>query len=356
VNIPILRPKLPEFHKLEGYLRQLDNTRVYSNFGPLTKLLEKRFAEHLNANPDNIATCVNATLALQGAIQLVNGELKSDVWTLPVYTFAATAHAVINARRNLSFFDIDETFHLSKEVAASHCNVLHVLPFGDEFPGEHYKNFSGNLIIDAAASFDAVENFAHETKDYFVVLVVSLHPTKLPAGAEGALVYSNSAEFIKEFRKWTVFGFDDSRKSLFFGTNAKMNEYSAAVANASLDEWQEKKSIVRKLMDKARTISLNSNLGVHPAMMKDLVNPYWIVNCSNSEELARLRQSLNAHCVETRDWWSEGLHKHPAFFDLSADKKFPNCDQVISRSIALPFFEDLDEKSFEIISDAINFR
>ena len=43
-NVPILRPKLPAAERLVDYLRQIDASRYYSNFGPLACTLEDRLA------------------------------------------------------------------------------------------------------------------------------------------------------------------------------------------------------------------------------------------------------------------------------------------------------------------------
>ena len=40
-----MRPKLPALSQLAPYLRRIDETRIYSNFGPLSVLLEQRIAQ-----------------------------------------------------------------------------------------------------------------------------------------------------------------------------------------------------------------------------------------------------------------------------------------------------------------------
>jgi hypothetical protein len=41
-TIPVMRPKLPSAERLAPYLRQIDEARFYSNFGPLVQRLEAR--------------------------------------------------------------------------------------------------------------------------------------------------------------------------------------------------------------------------------------------------------------------------------------------------------------------------
>src|SRR6267142_5468646 len=63
-NIPVMRPKLPVADRLVGYLRRIDAVRLYSNFGPLTCLLEDRLGEHYGLGTGTVTTVANATLGL----------------------------------------------------------------------------------------------------------------------------------------------------------------------------------------------------------------------------------------------------------------------------------------------------
>jgi dTDP-4-amino-4,6-dideoxygalactose transaminase len=352
VNIPIFRPKLPTYDELEFYLRQIDVNRQYSNFGPLSRLLQERFSEHVGASIRNTATCVNATIALTGASQLLNPSGRP--WKLPVYTFVATAQAVMNAGQEFDLQDITTDLHMDNANIRNDDYVLHVLPFGDSFPANSYQHFEGDMLIDAAASYDAVSDFA--LKNHFrgrVVVVVSLHPTKYPGGAEGALVYSNDEKFIEMFNQWTVFGFDKSRQSLRVGTNAKINEYAAAVANASLDRWFDRRNLIRAQMEKAFSISQAAGLKVHPAMERGFINPYWIISTENHARLEHTKVILNKLGIEYRMWWGEGVHKHPYFMEKLRWQTFPTCERIINHSVALPFFEELTEVEFGYIESAL---
>ena len=60
-KIPIMRPKLPSAECLAPYLRRIDSTRIYSNFGPLACTLEERFADHFALPGGTVTTVANAT-------------------------------------------------------------------------------------------------------------------------------------------------------------------------------------------------------------------------------------------------------------------------------------------------------
>lgn len=353
VTIRIFRPTLPTLNQLEPYIREIDFARHYSNFGSLSQRLESRFANYIGSNPENVATCVNATLAIQGALKILQESSSPNKWILPVYTFSATAHAAIAADVKFEFHDVDEDMFLESSYIKTNSNVMLTLPFGDSFPASKFQDFNGHLLVDAAASYDALKNFALRDFLYPIVVVVSLHPTKYPPGAEGALVYSNEIKFIKRFRQWTVFGFNEDRESMFPATNGKMNEYSAAVANASLDSWSELSRKLRVKMELIRRISRNSELQVHPALEKDLVSPYWIVRGDSVSEMQSLKNVLRERSIEHRQWWGEGLHKQRAFKPYLSSSNFPICDDIVSRSIALPFYHDIDANALDSIESAL---
>ena len=55
-GIPVLRPLLPRAERLLPYLRRIDETRIYSNHGPLSGELERRLAE-LSRDREVVAYC-----------------------------------------------------------------------------------------------------------------------------------------------------------------------------------------------------------------------------------------------------------------------------------------------------------
>src|SRR5437762_9655091 len=74
-SIPIMRPRLPSADRLAPYLKSIDASRLYTNFGPLALSLEARLAEHYGLNEGTVATVANATLGL--AIALAAQDRKS---------------------------------------------------------------------------------------------------------------------------------------------------------------------------------------------------------------------------------------------------------------------------------------
>src|SRR5688500_13081208 len=101
-----MRPKLPVTERITPYMRQIDGSRIYSNFGPLVQSLESRLAAVFGVPEDGVVTVANATLGL--ALSLVAQQPKpGSMCAIPAWTFAATPHAVTQAGLVPYFVDVD---------------------------------------------------------------------------------------------------------------------------------------------------------------------------------------------------------------------------------------------------------
>jgi dTDP-4-amino-4,6-dideoxygalactose transaminase len=348
-EIKVLIPSVPKADCILPYLKEIDSTRIYSNFGPLNAELIARLSSYIGIGTQNIATCANATLAIQGLI--ASNPIKSHDWELPVWTFTATPAAAVNSGKNLEFVDSNVHWRADFDSRRSKGHsLIDIAPFGDlieTMPVVKCKS----LIVDAAPCFDSVKKIdLHD--DYPVAVVVSLHATKLLPAGEGAFVFSNSTEWISTFKSWTNFGMDGDRVSQFIGTNAKLSEYGAAVALASLDLWPSTRIKFLELSKKALTTSHKYGFLTSPAMEKGLVTPYWILRLEDKKQKSHLINLLNNNNIEWRDWWKEGIHKMPAYANF-IKRDFPQTDLLSSVTIGLPMHSELTEIDLMRISNLI---
>ena len=181
--------------------------------------------------------------------------------------------------------------------------------------------------------------------------VFSLHATKVLGIGEGGIAVFGDPEKANEFRSWINFGFSGSRDSKILGTNAKMSEMQAAYGHAVLDNWEIEKQewlIVRKKaiqVERDFPELFNHNLEMD-------VSPYWL-SYSNPERKVEIVKTFKKLNIETRDWWSRGLHNMPAFSKYK-DKHFPITEKVADSSVGLPFFRDMKDSDFDRIHEALS--
>src|SRR5438270_5048253 len=183
-SIPIMRPRLPSVDRLAPYLKSIDASRLYSNFGPLAVSLEDRLAERYGVNEGAVATVANATLGLAIALA-VQQPPPGTLCAMPAWTFVASAHAAVMAGLVPYFVDVDlETWSLDSksvvdEIARAPAPVgavMPVMPFGSPIDFGAWETFRSRtgiaVVVDAAAGFNALVPSA-------VPSVVSLHATKV---------------------------------------------------------------------------------------------------------------------------------------------------------------------------------
>lgn len=347
-SIRVFRPFLPPTAAIAAYMEKAAERAQYSNGGPLVTDLEARLAAHFGVDPDQVAVCSSGTTALEGAVATSAVDTQA-VWEVPAWTFTATPGAVLRVGNPAHFVDVDDAQRALFGSAAP--QGIDVLPFGAG-PYWSRRHLPRTLIVDAAASFDACENFAFPGRSPAGV-IVSMHATKsLPAG-EGGVFFSNDRHWVDEFRRYMNFGMWNSRISQIRGTNGKMSEFTAAVAHASLDEWSTKRGLWIELGDRALRIATDLAV-VSPAdAAPGVATPYWNIQVDDEASRVGLEKYLSDNGVETRRWWGDGCHVMPAYLDV------PRGDLVMTESVArttlgLPFHLGLSFANLERIGHLID--
>jgi dTDP-4-amino-4,6-dideoxygalactose transaminase len=340
-----MRPKLPSTSRLIPYLKSIDASRVYSNFGPLALSLEERLAEHYGLNEGTVVTVANATLGLAIALAAQQPP-PGSLCVLPAWTFVASAHAAVMAGLVPYFVDVDpETWALDPnmlhdELARAPAPlgaVMPVMPFGlplDLTAWETFRSRTGlAVVMDAAAGFDSLVPGT-------VPSVVSLHATKVLGTGEGGFVINTDAAMTRAVRMRANFGFAGSRHAQAAAFNAKLSEYHAAVGHAALDEWDETRAdwgnaakVYRRTLGRSNQIRLQHGFGdtwVTSTCLLKFVQPV----------ADRVEQSLADCDIEPRRWWGTGAHEHPATASFPRTA-VPATKALAQSTLAVPFYRDI---------------
>lgn len=347
--LPVMRPLLPAADRLLPYLRRIDDARTYSNLGPLLVETRARMAEHFGVTDDRVAVVANGTLGLQALIETVGSV--GDEWSVPSWTFVASAQALVSARRRVHFVDVDpEDWAMRPGEAPRSVGHLVVAPFGARPQVGRWRGIPGPQVFDAASCFDACAGIGPSLGDR-QALMVSLHTTKtLPAG-EGAVIVADPA-WIADAARWANFGFRGTREAVGPGLNAKMSEYHAAVALASLDEWATSREEWSRSTDRARAVAGDLGLVPQPAAGEGSVTTTWNVLLDPAVDIETVRADLLVEGIETRRWWSGGVATMRAFSEASAEP-LPVTDRLAGRALGLPLHRDMGAEAFDRIGGAL---
>jgi dTDP-4-amino-4,6-dideoxygalactose transaminase len=353
----IMRPKLPSADRLAPYLRSIDASRTYSNFGPLALSLEDRLSEHYGLVQGTVTTVANATLGLAIALAAQHPP-PGSLCVIPAWTFVASAHAALMAGLVPYFVDVErETWAIDADklvvelarAPAPVGAVMPVVPFGMPLEFAKWEAFRSRagvaVVIDAAAAFDSLIPGA-------VPSVVSLHATKVLGIGEGGFVISTDPSMAREVRMRANFGFHGSRQAQAVAFNAKLSEYHAAVGHAALDEWEQTRvewsdAILgyRRALNGSNCVSLQRDFG------ESWVGSTCVLGFDRPIA-ARIEQSLASHDIETRRWWGTGIHTHPA------TASFPRAslavtDALAGSTLAVPLYRDMGEASIGKVSGVV---
>ncbi|MGD9942534.1 MAG: DegT/DnrJ/EryC1/StrS family aminotransferase [Burkholderiaceae bacterium] len=370
VSVPLLVPDLPDRDELWPYLRRIDESRHYSNFGPLVHELEQRFTACFNERsggaPVALTSVSSCTLGLELALGALQLPPRSKV-LVPALTFVATATAVLRAGHLPVVADVDErSWALTPEIAAralreADCRaVLPVATFGQPVPLPEWHRFeqaSGvPVLVDAAGAFGS------QWLDAGGTLVFSLHATKALSSGEGGLVVSTDAELIRRVRQMSNFGINlDAGAAVpvgvshLAGTNAKMSEYHAAVGLAAFDRWPRRAPLRRERwlaqrarLDEAADGQLIWQGGEAPAAPV-LMSLRW--------SGAGRRDALERHCarlgVVTRRWYQPLLPRHALAPGMLQRLATPVADMLAEDLVGVPFFPDLECRQLDTIAQAV---
>jgi len=359
--IPICKPLLPPAQSILPYMSRIDASRIYSNFGPLVREFEERFAHSSGVAGLKLVTAANGTLAIQAALVARCDRSARDrkLCLLPAFTFAGTVSAVIGAGLEPLFVDVDPASCVidldslrDEAILRRTAAVVTVASFGHLPDLARCKAFEARtgipVIVDAAGCSDALLSGAVKSLEG-TTLALSFHATKAFGIGEGGAVATTDASLAHDIRTITNFGLDADRLARLPGLNAKMSEYTAAVGLALLDHWPE---------FRVRYTSVLASYRKHFAPAHNTgrfwLEPNWIttyphVITGSSSERDRLMQTLKDAQVDSRRWWMEGCHNTPAYRDV-AHLPLPNTDKWVATLVGLPLSVDLDDEKIGYIA------
>lgn len=353
-RIALLVPTLPSASEILPWLRQIDENRRYTNFGPLSQAFELALAPLAGAR--HVVSVSSCTLGLElglGALDIAPG---SQV-LVPALTFPATATAVVRAGLKPLFGDVDpRTLSLTPDIArkaAGETQVGAVVPValhGHLQDAAAWDSFSAEtgvpVLIDAAAAA------GHQTVGAATAAVFSLHATKPLAVGEGGFVATNDADFAKRIKTASNFGFE-SCEVRSPGTNAKLSEYHAAVGSATLERWPEWKARRQALYDAyAKALDRPELRGRVRLVTQSSATPNLCVQFDAGID-DRCQRLLAESGIETRRWYWPPLHRHAAFAHYKRSGDLRVTDQVSDRLLGLPFHLDLEPRDIARIGDAL---
>lgn len=330
--------------RVQHHLSAVHRSGWLSNFGPAEQLLRERLGARFEVDPAQVLTAANATLGLAGCLAISS----ESEWSIPSFTFTATAAAAQLAFVSFRFVDVNPDDWWST-TGNPRLTQLMVAPFGSSVEIPSDRAMCHGRIIDAAASLG--NPWSGSRLGESDAAVFSLHATKVLGAGEGAIVVFGSAELAQRFRSWSNFGFMGARDSRSLGINAKMSEIQAAYVHAALDGWDEERA--EWLAARELALSVGDEVGITTfRASRESITPYWIAVFPDASTTNLVERVMEEHGIGTRRWWSRGCHRMPAYANVPHGP-LPVTEDIADRYLGLPMFRELSNEDAERIHTAL---
>ncbi|WP_027958910.1 MULTISPECIES: DegT/DnrJ/EryC1/StrS family aminotransferase [unclassified Halomonas] len=340
--INVTKAYLPSKIKYHAYIDEIYEKGWLTNNGGLQQRLQTRLAEYLGVK--HVICLANGSLALQVAYKAL--DLKGEVITTP-FSFIATASTLQWEKLTPVFADIEpSSFNIDHEIinlliTDNTSAIVPVHVFGNpckvDMIQELAKRHKLKVIYDASHAFGVKYN-GESILNYGDISTLSFHATKLFHTIEGGAIVTNDDDVAAKAKLLINFGITGPNSIKSEGTNAKMNEFEAAMGLCILDEIEDIKTersniwekYYNELVDKVQFQLWNVNSGNNHA--------YAPVLFKTEEELLKVENELRRKEIIPRRYF------YPSLDTIEHFKSGQHCivsRDIASRILCLPIYPGL---------------
>ncbi|MFF2857384.1 DegT/DnrJ/EryC1/StrS family aminotransferase [Peribacillus sp. NPDC058002] len=365
-KIPFLRPNLVKQDTFTDYLSQIEQSRLYSNYGPLTTLFENRVLNEYYEGNGAVLTVNNATSGLMLAINQ-SKRPKGQFALMPSFTFSATPLAAMWCGLEPYFVDVnkddwcmneelvkDELEKLGEKVAV----VVPYSTFGTDVNLSFYKQIHESgipVVFDAAPSFGTSGRSGSFGNNFPGPIVFSFHATKSFGIGEGGLVYSADKDLINQVRQAGNFGFSADRETISQGLNSKLSEYGAAVALATLDAFPEKRRQRQRIYQWYQEQFQQTPVLKKWQLQKtegEIPHQFMPVLCPEDQSNLDFVKLLADNQIEARTYFSPTCHQQNYFTSFNRTL-MPITNSMSGRIISLPLWEEMKQSDIVQVTQVL---
>ena len=358
-KINVTKSSMPSYEEYCEEIKSIWETTHLTNMGPIHNKLKEQLKDYLGV--ENIELFVNGHLALYCAIKAM--KLNGEIITTP-FTFASTTNAIVQAGCFPIFCDVKEDYTIDEDkieglITNKTVAILGVHVYGNVCAVEKIEKIAkknGLKVI-----YDAAHAFGVKYKDkgigsYGDVSMFSFHATKVFHTIEGGCLTFNDKTLEEKIKKERNFGINGEELDCF-GTNAKMNEFQAAMGVCNLRHIGEEIE-TRKIAFDRYMQNLSSLKGIKlPCNQKEVLRnyAYFPVLIEKEYPLSRdeLIEKLKVRKVFARKYFYPLTSKNKEFNkDLTGST--PIAKNFSDRVICLPLYAHLSIEEVDNICNIIS--
>ena len=352
-KVNLVRPVLPDFEELAAEIRGILQSGMVTK-GIHLRAFEAAVAEHLQVkHAVAVSSCTAGLMLLYRTLELT-GEV-----IVPSFTFMATVSALLWAGVRPVFADVDlgsttlDPESVERSITSRTSAIVATHNFGNPASVDELQAIADRhglaLIFDAAHGFGALYQ-GQPVGSQGNGQAFSLSPTKLVIAGEGGIVSTENDRLAEMIRIGREYGNSGKYDSAFAGMNARLPEFNALLGLHSLQRLERAAVHRNHVADMYR-----ETLGRLPGIGFQRVRPgdrcsykdFSITIDSNASGLSRdeVASGLATRNIDTRTYYDPPVHRHQAYRRFAEDAVLPNTDLLAARSLSLPIWSDMDDRT-----------
>lgn len=358
-KINVTRSSIPSYEEYCEAIKPIFESRWLTNMGPVHNEFMDKVGSYLGV--ENVSLFTNGHLALCVAIRALG--LTGEVITTP-FTFASTTHAIVDCGLTPVFCDVNPDTYT---IDADKIEALITDKTSAIIPVHVYGNVCDVEKIDAIAKkhnlrviYDAAHVFGVKIGDRGIgsfgdISMFSFHATKVFNTIEGGCLTYSDKSLESKISSLRNFGITSPESVDMVGTNAKMNEFQAAMGLCNL-KYIDENIEERKIAEETYRKRLQGVSGIKLSPVQDSVthnHAYFPVVFDgykyNRDEVA---EKLSENGIFARKYF------YPITNEFSCYKgkykgETPIAKDISEKVLTLPMYAGLTKEDVNRICDII---
>lgn len=334
---------------------------IFTNSGPFEHRFVKALEDWIGGGT-SVAVVSSCTSGIELAVRAT--FLPRYMALAASFTFAAGPLALLACGYQPLFLDIDpiswqpsivDARQALSERAHEVAGILLTTTFGVADPAiARWEALAAEyglpLVIDSAAGFGAEYPWRERVGRRGTCEVFSLHATKTLAVGEGGVVSSRDPALVASINLLKNFGFDECRRSVSLGTNAKLPELASAIGIRQLTTLSQRLECRRTTLCTYERYLGPLGIAFQPGAQQSAVA---FVSALLPTPVHRdaLLASLTASGVECRAYYNPPLHRQPVFASSIAASDLRVTEEIAGRIVSLPMSDEFEPADVRRISE-----
>lgn len=345
----------------------------FLSIGPKIKKFEEKMCEYVGVK---YAVAVNSGTSALHLIIRGMGIGEGDVVITTPFSFIASSNCILFERGRPLFVDIEEGTlnldadkveekleNLSRKDLVKVKALLVVDAFGRPADWDRFKEigkkYNLRLIEDSAEALGA-EYKGKRAGSLGEIGIFAFYPNKQITTGEGGVLVTDDKKLARLARSMRNQGRGESGEWLDherLGYNFRMDELSAALGCSQMERIEE---ILEKRAKVAE--AYGERLAEVEEVQVPFIAPYvsrmswfvYVVRLEKGIDRNKVIKFLNEQGVQCKPYFTP-IHLQPFYKNMFGYKEgdFPITEDVIERTIALPFFNNLKEEQIDYVVEKL---